>query len=418
MKARALLLLMASAAAGFAADIDSQALLARVQSKVRENAQNMPRYFCRQKIERKSFARVEGRLPVLSTTGCGSLPEEGKAQTAGLTLAVTDRGHLDVMLSDGKELFSWPGGRSFETEYQSDLLGAGFSGSGDFATFTISVFSGDSVSFEYLGACATSGCVRYEFDVPVRASHYTVLQRDSVPTRLGFHGTFDVDPQSAALLRMTVSATHPELAQREACEIRTRMIYTKTAAAGREFLIPESTDLVYLTNNGSYSVNHVAYEACHQYTTESVLKFEEDSTAASSADASHAAHAPPAADVEVQLQLLGKIDTSTALAGDSLEAILVHPVPDTNGGTIPAGTVFRGHLTQLERMYLPRRQVVLGVSFNTIVLNGAPVTVKLLPIGESDSHGRAVYSLPLEKKTVLDKRFFTGWRLVSTEGKP
>ena len=420
MKLRALLLMAAGAAGALAADIDSAALLARVQSKVNENAQSMPRYFCRQKIERKSFARIEPRstAPVTSLSGCNSLPDEGSPKTSGMTLALTDRGRLDVMLSDGKELFSWPGGRSFETAYPSDLLGAGFSGSGDFAGFAITVFSGDGVSFKYVGACPGSNCVRYQYDVPVQASHYTVVQPDSVPTRLGFHGSFDVDPQTAALLRLTVSATHPELAQREACDIRTRMTYTKAASGGREFLIPESTEHEYLAQNGSYAVNNVVYEACREYTAESVLKFDDDSAPAASVDPAHAAHVLPAAGSEIQLQLLSKIDTSIASAGDSLEATLVHPVPDAAGGTIPAGTVFRGHLTQLERMYVPRRQLILGVSFNTVVLNGAPVPLTLRPIGESDSHGRAVYSLPLEKKTVLDKRFFTGWRVVYPPEKP
>src|SRR5579862_4461701 len=281
----------------------------------------------------------------------------------------------------------------------------------------MSVFAGDGVSFDYVGACPGADCARYRFDVPVKTSHYLVRQPDNVPTRLGFHGSFDVDTQSAALLRMTVAATHPELAQREACDIRTRMSYTRTAAGGREFLIPETTDLEYLTQNGSYSVNHVVYEACRQYATESVLKFDDDSAAAPAVDPGHAAHPLPAAGAEVQLQLLSKIDTSIASAGDSLEATLVRPVPDAAGGTIPAGTVFRGHLTQLERI-VPSRQLVLGVSFNAIVLNGAPVPLMLQPIGESDSHGRAIYILPLEKKTVLDKRFFTGWRVIPNAGKP
>lgn len=413
MYARALLLLMAGAATGLAADIDSQALLARAQSKVRENAQSLPRYFCRQKIERQTFSRVEPRRGAPPVAGCAGLPDEGLPKIPGLTLAATDRGRLDVMLSDGKELFSWSGGRSFETEYPSDLLGAGFSGSGDFAGFAMTVFSGDGVSYKYLGACPGTDCVRYQFDVPIQASHYTVVQQESVPTRLGFHGTFDVHPQSAVLLRLTIVATHPELAQRQACQIRTRITYTRTAAAGREFLLPESTEHEYLAQNGAYAVNHIAYEACREYTAESVLKFDEDGAAAP-VEPPHTVHALPAAGTEVELQLLSKIDTSTALAGDSLEATLVHAVPDAAGGTIPAGTLFRGHLTQLERMYLPRRQLVLGVKFNAIVFNGAAVPVTLEPIGESDSHGRAIFGLPLEKKTVLDKRFFTGWRVASS----
>jgi hypothetical protein len=48
-------------------------------------------------------------------------------------LELEDRANLDVMLAQKSELFAWPGGQSFDSESPNNLLGDGFSGSGDFA---------------------------------------------------------------------------------------------------------------------------------------------------------------------------------------------------------------------------------------------------------------------------------------------
>ena len=50
------LLFVLSAAIACAASVDPVTLLSSVRSKVRENAGSMPRYVCRQRIERKDFA--------------------------------------------------------------------------------------------------------------------------------------------------------------------------------------------------------------------------------------------------------------------------------------------------------------------------------------------------------------------------
>jgi hypothetical protein len=137
------LLLAGSIAAGWAGDIDSASLLTRVQSKVRDNARRIPRYVCQQKIERQSFAPLD-RKPLQA---CVQESEQGLTKRPGLSLVVADRAQLDVMLTEEKELFSWPGGRSFDTDTPADLLGGGFCGSGDFASFVINVFTLDQVTF-------------------------------------------------------------------------------------------------------------------------------------------------------------------------------------------------------------------------------------------------------------------------------
>jgi hypothetical protein len=201
-----LLLLAGATTVGWAADVNSSALLARVQSKVVDNERRVPRYICRQEMERQDYALINTNR-VLTARACGRLDGPQAAGTRlPYRLMSSDRAKLDVMLAEEEELFSWPGGRSFETDNPADLLSGGLSGSGDFANFTISIFTSDQTTFEYQGPCQGPSCVRYSYDIPLEVSHHSV--KDSLgETTLGFHGTFDVDPQTADLLQLIVIPT-------------------------------------------------------------------------------------------------------------------------------------------------------------------------------------------------------------------
>lgn len=110
------------------------------------------------------------------------------------------------------------------------------------------------------------------------------------------------------------------------------------------------------------------------------------------------------------MRLATRIDSEQSAAGDPLEATLVHPVRDARGGTIPARSVIRGHLAQLEKVYSPRRRIIVAMRFDSIVLAGTPVPLQLSPVGQMDQRGRAVYVFA-GTKLVLDKRFISRWRV-------
>ena len=55
MNWRVPILVAGTVAAAWAADLDSVALLSRVRSKVLDNAKRIPRYICRQEIERQVY---------------------------------------------------------------------------------------------------------------------------------------------------------------------------------------------------------------------------------------------------------------------------------------------------------------------------------------------------------------------------
>ena len=401
-----LLLLAGTITVAWAADVDSSALLARVQPKIVDNERRVPRYICRQEMERQDYAII-GKGS--SMGACGTLDEQQARTRPPYRLMSSDRAKLDVMLAGEKEMFSWPGGRSFDTDNPADLLSGGLSGSGDFANFTISIFTTDQTTFENQGPCQGPSCVRYSYDLPLEVSHYSV--KDSLgETTLGFHGTFDVDPQTADLLQLTVIPTDLQQARATACDLRTKMTYTRTTMNTGDFTIPKSTEREFLARDGAYAVNRVSYEGCREYAAESVLSFDVDPAGTAPNAQVKVAPRLPTQGSELRLRLASKIDSEVNFAGDSLEATLDHPVRAAGGGTIQAGTIFRGHLAELGKVYFPRRQVVVAIRFDAMVANGTPIPVMLDPVGKMDRRGREVFRFP-GARWVAGKEFVSRWQV-------
>ena len=408
-----------------AADIDSISLLARVQSKVLASAKIIPRYVCRQTLVRQTYAsrqklRTLRKSPPAACPSSlsesvpfdSSQPDTVVALTNGIpgyTLVSSDRANLDVMIAGGDELFSWPGGGKFQTNNPNDLLGGGFAGNGDFAAFIITAFTSGQTSFEYLGPCGPS-CVRYSYDVPVAVGRYVVENPiEKVP--VGYHGSIDIDPQSADLLAATVIPTDLSKAMRTACDVRTRMMYERTTLNASEFTIPEAAAEEYFDADGWYFSNWIQYTGCRQYSAESTITFGDDGPAPGSEEQKpQIAEGQPRSGTTLELRLATKLDSGLSSAGDPVEATLVRTVPASDGRSIPSGSVVRGHLSQVERTYAPKPGVRFAVRFDTIVIGGRSTPVALVPTGKMDGRGRAVFTFSGEK-VVLDSRFVSRWRV-------
>ncbi|HYK17800.1 MAG TPA: hypothetical protein VEV37_07250 [Bryobacteraceae bacterium] len=408
MRIVALALFAGTFVPAWSADTDQAALLERVRWKVLRNAKNAPRYVCRQEIERQEFelAHTKPPLPYGNPARmCELVSAEEPGKSSRLQLTESDRAKLDVMLASGSELFSWPGERGFDVKTPGDLIGGGFSGNGDFAGFLLDVFSPKQAKFYYAGSCGAPGCVRFTYVIPPEVSRYTVSTKSEHAT-VGFHGTLDVDPRSADLIQLTVTAGDLQTWLGSVCETRTRMRYTGQHD-GTGFLVPESTDSEFLSADGSYSVNRVSYIGCRRYSTESVLSF-----AAAAASTSPVAKMPalPMAGAVLRLRFTSTIDSETNFAGDTVQAALDRPVLDAEHVTIPAGTVVRGHVAQLERVYGPHPAVVIALRLDTIVLRDVPVKITLEARGHTDDRGRAMFRFAGEK-VMLDKTFVTDWRI-------
>ena len=85
-------------------------------------------------------------------------------------------------------------------------------------------------------------------------------------------------------------------------------------------------------------------------------------------------------------------------------------VKATDGSTIPAGTVIRGHLAEVEKSFIPHPGVRLAIRFDSIVLNGVPIALAMVPENTQDLRGRGIFEFS-KQHVILDGRFTSKWRV-------
>jgi hypothetical protein len=397
--------LMVFIASAWGSDVESGALLARVRAKVADDAKRIPRYVCRERIERQTF-RAESNKP----GDCGAIIWRSlNSRPVDARLATMDRAKLDVILSEGSELFSWPGRHRFDAASPADLISGGLSGSGDFASFRLDVFMLDGVAIKYEGRCENANCLRFSYDVPLNVTQY-VFRTPYRDVKIGYHGTFDADPDTAEVLRLAVTATDVESILPGACEIDTRMTYARAASDGGEFMIPAVTERHLLRSDGMRFENKLSYEDCRQYSSESVVTFDGDAREPKSADVPARTPAVPAVGTELRLRLITNIDSDSNFAGDTVVGALTESVRDTSGGRIKSGTIVRGHISQMEKVSWPHREIVMAIRFDSMVVGGVEVPVVLERLGKRDARGRGLFVFP-DTRVVLGERFITRWRV-------
>src|SRR5579863_5645497 len=113
---------------GRTADVDPAVLYQQVRANVLDNNHKMLHYSCVETIDRAQY------FPGKQAESCNRpWPQHGP-------LAVRDRLRLDVTLMNANEIFSWVAARQFESHDLDKIVGAGATGTGEFAGFLLSVF--------------------------------------------------------------------------------------------------------------------------------------------------------------------------------------------------------------------------------------------------------------------------------------
>src|SRR5262249_16060298 len=151
---------------------------------------------------------------------------------------------------------------------------------------------------------------------------------------VGYHGSIDIDPQSADVLAATVIPT--DVSKEMPCDIRTRMKYERTTLNASEFPIPEAASKQYIDSNGWYFSNWIQYTGCRQYSAESTLTFGVDGRDPSADKQKlQAPAAMPVRGATLELRLATKVDSGLSSAGDRVEARLVRAIHANDGSAIP-----------------------------------------------------------------------------------
>jgi hypothetical protein len=409
----AVVLLLANAA--LAADPAVQQLFDKVRDKVLDNTRRIPRYTCVQTIDRNQFRPQYGKRPA----GCDAvIAERGKLLSPGY-LTWRDRLRLDVAVLDGRETFAWAGARQFETTDIEDLTSSGSTGTGDFAAFLSSVFGLEATRISILreGKSPTDLTALFGFSVPFDLSHYVYRSHGTGEQRvIGYHGTFLVDERQADLKRLTVEADHFPTDE-VMCRVEDVMDYHRVKIADGDFLLPETSKMTVLFNDGQESQNETHYSGCREYAAESTISFDDTAPGSSSPDLKNATQEKLPPHLRLQIGLTSPIRSDTAAAGDEVTAVLLHDVKDV----ARANDIVHGRILRLEQFPFPTPRWVVAIRFNRIEHNGVERLLDLLPLDDGDRArrsavlterrppGAGVFIFPQFGNLVLDRKFHSEW---------
>jgi len=346
-----------------------QALFNRARAKVLANLERTPRYTCIETVNRLV------RRTIRTRGGCSAAISRGSAD-AGLVLW-RDRLRLDVAIINGSETFAWAGARQFETEDVDKLVGGGVTGTGDFAGFLGSVFGNGARRLRYTGDESTPAgkMARFEYEVPLATSHYRY--RTGGEFKLApYSGWYLIDPATAALEKLAVIATEFDR-EDEVCRVEDTIEYQTAKIGDSDIMLPRVSIMDAVYARGTESINETSYSACHEYTAQSTIRFDDGRAGGAEPGRRTAATSPVPEGVRVLLALDTPIDGETSAAGDEIVAQALN-----DSKAIHRGDRFHGRIVKLEQYMMNQPHWVLAVRFESVVRNGVEAPVRLAPLDD------------------------------------
>ncbi len=392
------------------AQTDPADLLREARTKILTETEALARYTCVETVQRTRFEPLRNASPK-------------RCDLLGRTIeAWSDRLRLDVTVSDGSEIFSWAGARRFDLADARAFAGGGLTAAGDFGRFLVSIFgAGAEVRFT---AWEQSLAV-YRYRVPVAASRYEIaLEARSLP--MAYEGRFWLDARSTELKRLTIEVPNPPRAA-ETCRIETRIDYQRAQIGGMSggmpggasISLPQLTQLKLWDAEGGRWENRTTYSGCRAFGSES--RFRTDMAGAVTEAAAHPAPAAVPPGLTLQIALRSAVSEAASYAGDAVEGQLLHPLRTPEGRVlVPEGTRIQGRIVRAERHLQPTRYFTLGLTFETITLDGAeaPLSLEFVPRsreeralnGSSEKRTGTGLLLFREDPAELEPGFVTEWK--------
>jgi hypothetical protein len=375
-------LLFLAAAAGAQAAHDPAAVLEQARTRLQAMAQNLQKYVCVETINRSYYQRVAPRKALAAAEpppACAPPPPGDPYQ-----LDTTDRVRLEVTVSGGSELHSWPGATRFDERNVDDLIRNGPVSTGSFGAYLNSVFGQPGVAYQYKGEQSVDGktAFEYSYQVPLAASHFDV-KTDAGWRPSAYEGEFRLDPQTYELQRLTVRTVDPP-ASTPFCQSASTLEYERVHIGDSDLLLPRQAELQIELRDGPETRNVTTFSKCREYQAESEIVFDESANAGGSTPQSaERGRVSLPIGLPVTLALEGPIDTDVSAAGDPVDAKVVRPVlrPGSNEVLVPAGAIVRGRIRRVEHHRLPSPYFRIVLAFNRVEVNGAvsPFVVRSEP---------------------------------------
>ena len=353
-----LLVLVAAPAAAPGDDLPPDVLLlARFKEKIRQDLARIPNYTCLESMQR--FER----------------------QRPSQSFVPVDTVRLEVSNVAGKELFAFPGARTFEDKDVASFVAGGAVANGVFSLFLHNLFGHDTIVFQSRGEDRLDGrrAVRYDFRVPQFLSFYTI-RVDHASTLVAFRGSFWFDPATLDLLRLDISGADLP-AELGLAQAGNSIRYTRARIGESTILLPARAELVLEKVSGQTNRNLVEFSQCREYQTESTISFAPPPEPAPELPSAPVRVVELPAGLVVPIELEAAIDSRKASVGDPLQARVLADVRYNGDQTLPKGAVLTGRIRRLEHS-TSQDLFEVGVEFTAVEWNGvrAPFFAQLVDI--------------------------------------
>ena len=227
------------------------------------------------KIKRQAKPALE-RIP---NYACLETVNRFQART-GQPFKPLDTLRVEVAFIDGKELFAPQGAGQFQDVDMSAIVSGGAFGTGAFTSLARNLFvnnAGLTTGWgeEELGGRKT---LWYGYKIPEMSGAYK-LQGPGGEAYVGQEGKFWVNAASLELLRIEDHAVNiPEYVKMR--EVVTAIVYNKVAIGPSMVLIPKTAETLVIAASGLQDRNVTEFTNCRQYSSESLIYFGPDDSAA------------------------------------------------------------------------------------------------------------------------------------------
>jgi hypothetical protein len=228
-------------------DEDPTVLFGRIKARVAQHLAQLPNYTCHQTVDRMLRFRS--------------------------TFQHLDRVELDVAFVGHHELFSPPGENRFGDKPIHELVKGGTIGNGAMGSPIDLIFSRDVAEFKYAGACKKDGhkTFRYDLHVPIEKGDFRVRHNGSEGLA-GYDGSVWVDAETLDVVRADLKINRIP-AYLGVQLIEESLHYRKLTIGNSEFNLPDRSQTGATDDAGTYSLNMIKLDHCHEFSADSVVKF-------------------------------------------------------------------------------------------------------------------------------------------------
>jgi hypothetical protein len=350
--------------------------LVRARNILVDRAKHLPDYTCIQTVDRRYFKRLPRKVTALdgdvvrTYQPIHSCDQIRSLSRHDLVLQSTDRLRLDIKVSQGFEIGSWPDSQ-FSARSIFELISGGPYGTGMLGALISDIFVNGGATYRYVGEETATGTQlsAFTYHVPLGSSHYQV-KSGSNWVAMEFAGAFWLDSTTLDLKRLSVQAT--ELPRQiGACQAETTVDYQKVHVGTGEFLLPRQSSLRLVMEDESETQSTAVYSGCREYVGKSTIRFDQ-APAAGETKSAEVPATPLPEGLPLSLTLTSPIDTNTAAAGEIVTAKVRKPVraPQSKIVLVPAGAVVQGRIIQMQHWLNKPRHFTISILLERLEVGG------------------------------------------------